>query len=178
MSTNDKDYIKNVVDTVLSQSDYDICYLSKYLDACYLYTDRKQIGSGDTSIVSTYKPKGLQAVLLTRKCIQYILSNERLPKSGKLFKPSGNSSLADDITKLISHGELRAFAVVPNLFDFDINRATNPTDYMKTTECAPPPFNRDLVSGHESMFGSYVVLFILIILIIVGIYLVARKHPQ
>lgn len=173
ITSSSPEYIKSVISGCLEQN-FDLCYLSKYMDLCHLYTNRTALNNGST-LVRSYSPKGIQAVMLTDRCVKILLGKDPLIGT-KYFKVSSSDSVCNDIAKCVSDGHLIAIAVVPNIFEYDISLAVKASDYQKTVQCSPVPFDKSVYKSHESLFGSYIVLFILIILIIIGLYLAVRRR--
>lgn len=154
---------------------FHLCYFCKWLDRCDLYTNKKELGK--TSIIAkTQAPHGIQALLITKECRDILLGKVQL-KNKSYFEIKKDSSLSNTLTEHILKGHLTATCVVPNIFDFDLTRATKINDYYKTFECLPPPSvgisEKDQATNK---FASYAVMIFLLLLIIVGIYLLVIKR--
>lgn len=160
-----------------SSGKFHLCYLCKWMDRCDIYSDRKEINGRSTILAKTQAPHGIQALLVSPHG-RDILLGERTMKNGKaivagLFERENMSPV---LTEFILKGYIDATCVVPNLFDFDISKAVRNSDYLKTIECLPPPINKtgEAITASGRM-SSFVVLFLLIILIALGLFMLVGR---
>lgn len=134
VSNADAGTIANIVTAAATNGSYDLVYLCKWLDKCQLYTDKKLVPNQTTILATTQSPSGLQAIMYSLSGRDIML--KELPmKNGSKFIVSPYKTLSSQLTEEIFNGNLSAECVVPNLIDFDITKATNNSDYMKSQEC-------------------------------------------
>ncbi len=187
---------KIVKECIATSKAWDVCYLCKWSDKCQLY-DSYSLNDGNDgnnekkintpllsvtagrntpsvqnaySIMRTYSPQGLQAVMFS--------PSGRMKITGKTTDKDGNKNvkpkiLSEMLTKDIYEGKLRAHCVVPNLFNYDIMlNALSNQDYMKLNECEPVT-----LSGKENnKLNPYNVMWVVcvILLIIIVIFIALR----
>lgn len=113
--------------TFMVKNEFDIFYLCKWLDDCSKHT---KIDTKLKYLVRTQNPHGLQALILTPKCIMKILNIIPIE-----VPVSFDESLDKEICRLIARDELVTLATKPNLFNFDIALAQNNNEYYKMNEC-------------------------------------------
>lgn len=132
--------IADVVSAATNNGQWDVCYLSKWMDRCDLYSNKKPINGTMTTLTKTVSPHGLQAIILSPKGREVILGNQPM-KNGEMFDLL-EAPLSQNLNEKIVSGNLEATATVPNLLTYDITFANKSSDYLKTHEC--------LVSDDES----------------------------
>lgn len=163
----------DTIETILTSGDFDLCYLCKWMDRCDLYTDAIELGTlhknpiGST-LVTTYSPQGLQSILLKPSGVKCLLSRTPM-RNAEIFVPEVGP-LCNQLTRCVSEGKLKAVSVVPNLFEFDVLKARCNQDFLKLTGCLPPPY-QEIEKSNTLRFASYFVFFLLIMLIVIGIYM-------
>ena len=114
--------------TFMVKNEFDIFYLCKWLDDCSKHT---KIDTKLKYLVRTQNPHGLQALILTPKCIMKSLNITPLE-----VPVSFEESLDKEICRLIAKDQLVTLATKPNLFNFDISLAESNNEYYKVSECA------------------------------------------
>ncbi len=115
---------------------WQLCYLTKWLDRCDLYKEEAKI-KGVTKIVKTFSPLGIQSILFSPEGRDIIIGKHRM-NNGKFFIPPINSPLGDQFNLNIGLGNINATCVVPNLFNFNVMLSTNDIDFLKQCECRQP----------------------------------------
>lgn len=170
----DASLIEAVVTSLLSNN-WDICYLSKWLDSCDLYTDKKVINKNGTVLVNAVNPHGVQAVLIRPD--QFSVDDNTGEVVWKGNKIAFEKNLSNSFQNLIASKSIVAATVTPNLFNVDPSTITDSLDYVKLNEC------RDLsaVSNNPNISGAggitsnpnlitYILLGIAILLILYLLY--------
>lgn len=161
--------------TSISLSSYELFYMSKWLDRCHLYKRVTPNTESENRFVWIYSPFGVQSILLTPTGRDIILGIEKM-KNGKNFKIM-KLPLGQQLNKEISDGNMRAIANPSNIINFDVvGNATDNSDYLKLNECVP--FLFDQVEETTSNAGSYLVLALIIIAIILIGWALLRVGPK
>ena len=131
------DRIADIVSGAMSNNDWHLCYLSKWLDRCDLYSEKKPINGTMTVIAKTHSPHGMQAVMFSPHG-RDVIRGEKPMKNGEYFS-ADKKAIHNAIHEAIMNGNLHATCAVPNLINFDTNAASRPSDYLKSHECELPP---------------------------------------
>jgi hypothetical protein len=123
--------------TSLLTNEWDVCYLSKWLDSCDLYTEKKQINSNGTILVNAVNPHGLQAILVRpdRFIVQQNTGEVSLKDGTKI---EFENTISQTLQKLISNKKIIATTVSPNLFSVDPSTIERKEDWVKLNECRDP----------------------------------------
>jgi hypothetical protein len=168
--------VADVVSAATNNGVWDVCYLSKWMDRCDLYTDKKPINQTMTTLVKTMAPNGLQALIVSPKGRDVILGNKPM-KNGKMFDML-SGPLAQKLNENIVNGNLDATATVPNLLSFDVNSANKPEDYLKTHEClVPADASKKLQElGRRNSSWYWLLLIIVIIVLLLIWFFWSKKH--
>ncbi|CAH6418158.1 Hypothetical protein HVR_LOCUS33 [uncultured virus] len=149
--------MKRRISTALNKArQADLFYLCKWHDACNKYVDVNEVGSIDhgSTLKWSVQPTSTQAIMYTsssRDFIREALVTATVP-------------LGDLLNTNIAQGNLLATVFVPNIIDFDIDLATNNSDYAKLNECAPVTSTTSSESSASSAvwFGVIVLIVILV----------------
>lgn len=153
--------------TEYDMGETDVVYLGKWGDGCNLYRNQEEwVG---VKLVTTYRPGGFQAVMLSPRIRDAILS------PSFTYTDSINRLLS----KMVYHGTYKAKSVSVNLFVFDIMRfAKSNNDYEKRCECSSVvPSDAAGIKAYTYFFIA--VLIILVLFLGVGMYfLVPRAHSH
>lgn len=128
------DTITRVVSDILPLK-WDVCYLSKWLDSCDLYKEKLPIHKDGTIFTRAVSPLGSSAWIV-RPSFRDVLRGARTFEDGSTLEFQKN--IGQTISNSILSDKLNAATVSPNLFDFDINTAKKPSDFVKTQECRDP----------------------------------------
>ena len=159
-----------IVKDILRQSGWDLCYLSKWLDRCDLYTGSKKIAGLNANLVRTSSPHGLQAVVFSPRGKQVILGLSKMIND-KYFDPE--NSLSDSLNKEIEKGAIIALAVTPNVFHYDVTTAKEVSDLAKTSECRKPSVTGAVEDGESPGTGPlfwFIATIIIVILVLWSLY--------
>lgn len=119
-----------------SHDSWHVCYLSKWLDRCDLYTDRKPVNGTMTEIVKTSAAHGDQALLFSPHGRDVFTGTKQM-KNGSTFSSQGRS-FGSALHDAVMNGNVDAIATQPNLLVYDISAAKNHFDLLKTHECDAP----------------------------------------
>jgi len=175
----DASTIEAIVTSLLTNS-WDICYLSKWLDSCDLYDEKKQINKNGTILVNAVNPHGIQAILVRPdRFIVDAATGELSLKDGT--KVEFENNLSQSMQKLIVTKKIMATTVSPNLFQVDPMTITNPEDYVKLNECREPSSVIVVPSGAKSGYGygnMWIWIILLVILIIAGYFGYQKFYKQ
>ena len=145
--------------------EFDICYISKWLDNCFSYSNQFSLDDNGTTLVRTPGPQGFETLLFAPSGISIFLSRHQAP-----FSLSLNEYLLQDIN---------ANAIISVTFTqspvvFDPLKATSVNDYAKTISCQNTP----PITQSSDVSNLYFFYFILVILIIfIAAWLVFRFAP-
>jgi len=182
--TNADEKLVNDIIGALIDKNVSLTYLSKWLDICDKYDEKKDvINKNGTIFTKTIGANGVQALFMNRE-IRDIIRNGEL----KLEKNLDNS-----LQKAISDKKINATTISPNLFSVDISTITNPSDFIKLQECAQklspdgktaayPTVKMELPQATEMMQTMqiestntrYILIFVLVILIALGLWVIYR----
>jgi hypothetical protein len=119
--------------TSLLTNEWDVCYLSKWLDSCDLYGDLKQINKNGTVLVNAVSPHGLQALMVRPDRFTVDASTGEVSLKGE--KIQFENTLCQTLQKLIADKKLLATTVSPNLFSVDPATIQKKEDWVKLNEC-------------------------------------------
>ena len=144
------------------KSDWQLCYLCKWLDRCDLYKEEAKI-KGVTKVVKTFSPFGIQAIMFSPDGRDIVIGKEKM-NNGKFFTPI-RLPLGDQLNENIGLGNINATAIVPNLFNFDVLIATNDADLLKLSECRQP--------DEIESFNPGPIPFLWFVAIVIGVILLA-----
>jgi len=171
VSTANPASVANITISAMNSGQFDLLYLSRWLDRCELLTDKTQVNDTGAFTAKTMSPNGMQCILFSTNGRDILLGNTTM-KNGNKFVASNASSLSDQLNGQIYNGNITAFAVTPNLIEYDIQAADKSTDYIKTQECA-----QVLVAGSSNASTGLMaaVIFIIILLLVVIVAWLAVK---
>lgn len=170
-----KKFIYEIVYGALNNDkSFDVCYLSKYMDKCHLYSNRRKIVKTPFGLAKTSSPHGAEALLFTRNGRDVILGIKPM-KNGEFFKP--RETFEKSLHYNISKGYVDAFCVFPNLFFFDISLSTSNQDYIKVNECED--IQNSLTTKNKTCtINIYVATIIIIILFILIVWAAICVSPS
>jgi len=125
--------IRTVIDRALNVGDFDLLYLTKFMDRCQLMTKVEK--QQETTLMRTLSPEGTDAILYTPEARDIVLGLRKM-SNGQRFTIKTN--LSHDLQQQIYNGNLKALCTMPNLFTYDVamNSSTN-QDFRKVNECQP-----------------------------------------
>jgi len=170
VSTANQITVNSVIQSA-KQRDFDLMYLTKWLDRCSLYSDKQPI-EGEGIIPNTnftfrsYQPSGLQAIMYSPHGRDIVLGLAPM-RNGELFKVS--DGLSYSLTSEINRRNIVAYCVVPNLFNF--NLALAPTQTWKLNECQ---------EAYEFVNDTFNLLWFIIIVVVILIlaWAIIRISPE
>jgi hypothetical protein len=164
----DASVIESIITSLLTNK-WDICYLSKWLDSCDLYSNKKLINNNGTILVDAVNPHGIQALLIRPDNFSVNPTNGEV--SWKGTKIDFEKDISTTFQKLIFNKSIVAATVTPNLFNVDPNTITNPSDYVKLNECRNIDTNAISTSENPNLI-TYILMGIVILLLL---FLILRK---
>lgn len=109
--------IDEIFDDILCHK-WDIFYLCKWLDYCEEYTKYIKLNEKFLAVRS-HNPQGLQALVISPKIFNTVIQLK------------GEAELLS----LIKSEKIKALAIVPNLFEFDIGKRDSDADIIKRFPC-------------------------------------------
>ena len=144
------------------KSDWDICYLCRWLDRCDLCTPVKNTPT-NLSLLETYSPHGVQALMFSpagrNKCLGIEPTH-----TGGYFTPI-DVPLDTKLNADIEYGSLKAITYSSNIFQYDVKHAYRDSDYVKYSICRIP---------EEEEIETYsiwiYIIAIVVVLILIFIY--------
>lgn len=161
--------------TSLLTNEWDICYLSKWLDSCDLYTEKKQINQNGTVLVNAVNPHGIQAIMMRpdRFAVD-VATGEVSLKDGT--KVQFENSLSQTLQKLITNKKILATTVSPNLFSVDPSTIQKKEDWVKLNECRDPRVPNDMQpQPMQPTTQNYIWLLVFVVLLIILILFLMFK---
>lgn len=117
---------------IIQRKDYDIFYLSYWLDKCHLYKDSEILDTG-IKINRTYCPGGVQSVIIKPSLRDIILKHKTMCNGKYLELKSECFSIL--LSNNIEEGNIIAKNTTPPLMTFDINHCSCDEDYFKLDLC-------------------------------------------
>ena len=174
MTDADAATIEAIVTSLLT-NEWDVCYLSKWLDSCDLYGEKKQINKNGTVLVNAVNPHGLQAIMVRPdRFVIDASSGEMLLKDGT--RVQFENSLSQSLQKLIVAKKILATTVSPNLFQVDPSTIEKKEDWVKLNECRDPSRPSDDQVSPTSQTDNNMWLWILLaaLVILIG-FLIFKK---
>ncbi len=176
VSATDSNILTKVVNTAVSIGEWDLCYLTRWLDRCDLYRDPICIEGTTVKLVKTFSPNGLQSIMFSPKGRDIVIGKHKLPDGG-YFTPI-NIPLGTKFNLAIDVGQLSALCAVPNLLEFDVFQATSVSDLAKLTDCRRPTTTTENGMGPGPIPFFWFVLIILIVMILVwAFYAIGPSSP-
>lgn len=134
--------------------DTDLCFLSTWQDECYKYKDYNDYFKWST----------------TCSCPQAVLYNT---KNGK---QSINQLKKISLTKSIRNADVKKLVCLPNLFIFDISRATSNNDYLKLNCCLPVPEQKSCTDNTNAAAWIIIIILFIVLLAVLVPYFKHNKH--
>jgi hypothetical protein len=163
--------------TSLLTNEWDVCYLSKWLDSCDLYGEKKPISKNGTVLVNAVNPHGIQALMVRPDRFAVDISSGQVSlKDGTKIEFEGD--LTKTLQKLIAGKKILATTVSPNLFNVDPQTISDKKDWVKLNECQTmmtgngsgstfaPAENQATLQPNKQNMWLWVLLVILIALIV------------
>jgi len=123
---------------------FDVFYLCKWLDKCDDYFNKREVGDMGNNIVNTIDSNGLACIMFS-PCGRQKFHNHFPPQISLKSMSGGMNSLSHKIKNLMATGTYSdtdnnffSMTTQVSLIKFDINKASVPSDYLKTAECKVP----------------------------------------
>lgn len=118
----------------VTESDYDLFYLCRWLDKCE--KNQKIESSGLVSIETTSRPQGIQAILFSRKGRDKVIEILKAEGDGKDTEGGDEKDLNTILLDKISKKKLEAICSNPNIIEYDISLSKNKNqESYKTMTC-------------------------------------------
>lgn len=145
--------------------EFDVCYISKWLDNCFSYSNQYNLDDNGTTLVRTIGPQGFETMLFAPSGISIFLSRHKAP-----YLLSLNEYLLQDI---------KSNAIISVTFTqspvvYDPLKATSINDYVRTVSCQNTP----PIAQNSEISNLYFFYFILVIIIVfVTAWLIFKLTP-
>lgn len=138
----------------------DIVYLTRWEDRCDLFVDEATIDISDKStikLVKTISPRGLQAFMFNPKIRDFIRGSD--------FRYETN--LETIFADLIQKGIIKAYAYMPNLFEYDVvSYATTMSEFNRVNLCRdatiPNPDPLAYIGAETYFYLTAIILFFIL----------------
>lgn len=160
------------ITSITSRDDYDIFYLSYYLDACNLHHN-VDILHDSIHINKIEEPYGFHAVIIKASLVDILLKIKPM-KNGKYIDITSD---IPDINMLLSthikEGNIVAKNTYPPLMYYDIRKANRSEDYLKVDPC------RSIITIKTNYYIKWIVLlilFIVLIFIVVILFIIQKRR--
>nr|QBK89737.1 MAG: glycosyltransferase family 25 [Pithovirus LCPAC101] len=161
------DTLNNAAKYNEKKSEWDICYLCRWLDRCDLCTPVKNT-STNLSLLETYSPHGVQALMFSPAGRNRCLGIDPM-HTGEYFTPV-DVPLDTKLNADIEYGSLKAITYSSNIFQYDAKHAYRDSDYVKYSICRIP---------EEEEVETYSVwLYIIIIVVVLILLFIYHKLSQ
>lgn len=177
-SVTDADAVTiDAIVTSLLANPWDICYLSKWLDSCDLYGEKKMINKNGTVLVNAVNPHGIQAIMVRPDRFSIDAScGELALKDGTKIDYQNN--LSTSLQKLIADKKIVATTVSPNLFSVDPATIEKKEDYVKLNECRDPMRDETINIDVNKTGVSTWVWIVLGLLVLIILFLAYKLKSQ
>jgi len=182
VTNSDTGTIEEIVSTAIDininnkhckKHDWHLCYLSKWLDRCDLYTEEAKIDHV-TKVVKTLSPFGVQSILFSPQGRDIVIGKKPM-NNGKFFTPIV-LPLGNQLNINIGLENINATAIIPNLFDFNIMLATDNLDLLKLSECREPSEIREPPGAIPFMW--FIAISVIVILLAWFFYQFIGKYTD
>jgi hypothetical protein len=158
--------MRNKIENLITNVNFDLCYLCKWYDECELSKEVETYVSNDgIKLYYTNNARGTQALLLKERGKDFLLQrNEFMSEDIKPFH--------DLLYTQTKNPDFVTVCFTPNIVKYDIKFSKNSTDYLKLNECklAQKNINNDTV--------IYIWFILLIILILIVAWAVIKVSPE
>jgi hypothetical protein len=159
---NDND-LNKIIEYLEQNENYDIAYLSRWLDRCDLIEKVDKIEGTSFEVIKPHILNGTSALYFNKKGKNKILSMF----SDLYLQPLSFTLNSKNINKI---------AITPNPFQFDYTMAKSKNDYLKTSECKIPlnetnePITKKATPIPLSWYLFIVLGFLFITIIIINVW--------
>lgn len=172
IATSTPQSLERTIKKVREFGEWDVCYLTRWLDLCNLYKDPIKINESMKVIVKTLSPNGTQALLFSPEGRDVVIGRKKM-KNGEHFTPI-QIPLGSKLNQEIFNKNLFAFCTVPNEFEFDIFQATKTSDLAKLSDCRRPE-SKDEGPGAIPLLW-FIIIVVIVILIAWALYTIGPSY--
>jgi hypothetical protein len=129
--------IAEIVTAASKINGFDLTYFSRYGDNCNEYVDENRgsfvsIANSTGFFAEAASPYGYQAIMISPHGRDVLLGRKDSLAGSKV---EYSKSISDSLHDMVVRGELKSRVRLPNLFSYDVTRATKKSDYSKLNEC-------------------------------------------
>lgn len=164
--------ITNICLSACNIHDWDICYLTKWLDRCDLHSDRRKIPDETATLARSKSPHGIQALMFSPSG-RDILIGKKTMRNKNMF-PLITKSLDVVLNDVIEKEYILAYCVNPNVFTFNTSYIKSITDLAKLSECRRPE-DSDYLDKNILSLNWYIFAILCTVLLTLIIWMVDRK---
>nr|QBK91148.1 MAG: glycosyltransferase family 25 [Pithovirus LCPAC202] len=172
IATSTPESLERTIRKTIEFGEWDVCYLTRWLDLCNLYKDPIKIKGSMKVIVRTLSPNGTQALLFSPEGRDIVIGRKKM-KNGEHFTPI-QIPLGSKLNQEISNKNLFALCTVPNEFEFDVFRTTKTSDLAKLSDCRRPE-SKDQGPGAIPLLW-FIVIVVAVILIAWALYTIGPSY--
>lgn len=169
------DTITEVILNSLKKDNWDIFYLSKYMDLCSQYNNYFDVPETSIKIVHTTSPYGTQALMFTPDMRDIIIGDSKM-KDGRRFEVANSANLNLTLNRYIEDGKINAITTTPNLITPDPDSATDNIDYEKSNECRLPDEVVVVQKSNNTAFWIFVAS--VAVLLIIGLFFIYKRNSS
>ena len=142
ISSSSPDVVESTIRTIVElDKEWDVAYLTSWLDRCDLYANPKRVDNLSNSVVDTVSPNGTQALMFSVIGRRRVMGLADLRGGGK-FLPL-DRSIDSALNLAVEKKNLFAVTTVPNLFEFDTLLVTSISDLAKLSNCRTPEISKN-----------------------------------
>lgn len=165
--------ITNICRSICDVYNWDICYLTKWLDRCDLHENRQNIPGESASLAQSKSPHGIQALMFSPSG-RDILIGKKSMRNGVMF-PTISRSLDVELNDVIEKNHMIAYCVNPNVFTFNTSHIKSITDLAKLSECRRPE-DKDYLDKNVLSLNWYIFAILCTLLLVLIIWMVTQRH--
>jgi hypothetical protein len=180
VSSSSSQTILDVLEHVINenenhQNEFDIFYLSKWLDRCDQYTNIKELDNG-LKVINTNSPNGFHCIMFSPKGRKKFLRSYHPNKD-----PIVNRPLAQVLNSRISYhddkheGVFIALSTTPTLLSYDVIEGRgDPMNTLKASECRDTHIPTKPTTGKTTSNMGFFWFIIITVIIVIAAWLLIK----
>ena len=183
VSNISKKKLSRITQSILKQNNWDLAYYGYWLDRCDLYGRNNfipyLIPKTNSYIVRTTSPNGLQAIMFSPKG-RHIILGEKKMSNNKFFVL--NTSISNSLKSNIENGNIKALAVTPRVFNYNVLLSSSVSDLAKMSACRRPQAKNNssksnFINEINPLFWFIGIVF-LVVLILWSLYYLGKRSSH
>nr|QBK89556.1 MAG: glycosyltransferase family 25 [Pithovirus LCPAC001] len=180
ITTSSSHNLDTIVKSIITENNWDLCYLSFWLDRCDLYGRNHfnpiKIPGINSYLTKSSSPNGIQALMFSPNGKNIALGIIKM-RNGQFFTP--HSSASNSFRENIEKGAINALVVLPTVFSYDILQSKSVSDLAKLSMCRRPNVvvNSTNIPGTTPLFW-YIAIIVITVLILLSIYYLSLKKNK